>query len=199
MRKKLLVMTTILIFGLGGMAGADTVQLDLLSLGCPTEFNFDLSGWQQDFDLGITFTEISHVYIDWSGGITAGLTQINNQQPFPENVGILADLGSNPWARLTSIYGGQATYPATEFFNGQNEFIKGEWDEESTWSDLFDGKGTILLEYNEYIIQDGGYVQHGSIILDSATLVVEGTIVPEPATIFLLGLGVILAHKKSVC
>ena len=59
---------------------ADTVQLDLLSLGCPTELTSDTAGgplyWQKDFDLGVTFSEISHVSIDWSGGITAGLRRI---------------------------------------------------------------------------------------------------------------------------
>lgn len=62
------------------------------------------------------------------------------------------------------------------------------------WSELFDGQSIITIQYMEPIILDGRFIEHGSILLYSATLVVEGTIVPEPATIFLVGMGMIVVQ-----
>ena len=130
---------------------------------------------------------MSHVYIDWSGEITAGLAVnpvIPGPQPFPLDVEVYAGLGFNPGLRITEVWGGEASYPSPMPFNCQNEFLM---DEQTSWSDLLDGTGTITLGYDEYIIQDGGYVQHGSVTLNSATLIVEGTVTPEPGTLALLG------------
>ncbi|MFA6426787.1 MAG: hypothetical protein WCW64_11505 [Phycisphaerae bacterium] len=177
------------------MSRADIVSLDLFSLGCPIEFNNNSPSWQTNFDLGVTFTQISHVYIDWSGEITGGLAQHYDWQtgeligPYPLDVGIEAYLGRNPHARLTDVYGGEATYPSPETFDGLNEFtISGT----TTWSDMLDGTGNIWIEYTEFgfLFSGGGYVQHGSVNLDSATLVVDGTLIPEPTSILLLVMGV---------
>jgi hypothetical protein len=100
----------VLVLGFAGMANATIVQLDLFDLGCPTEFNWDNSYWRTDFDLGVTFTEISNVYIDWSGEITAGLAvepTRPGQQPFPLEVGIGASLGGFPYPRFAQVWGGR--------------------------------------------------------------------------------------------
>ncbi|NIP24612.1 MAG: PEP-CTERM sorting domain-containing protein [Phycisphaerae bacterium] len=83
---------------------------------------------------------------------------------------------------------GEATYPEPESFDLQSEFgLPGS----TTWSDLLDGQGKIAIDYavlgGPYVI----YVESGFIDLSSAILIVEGTPVPEPATVILLALGVI--------
>jgi hypothetical protein len=202
MEKKLakIVLAILLVFlflCFGGLAKATIVQLDLLSLGCPTGFDYDSPPywWQANFDLGVTFSEISHVYIDWSGGITAGLVRNVNPvtqqpvgEPFPIGVGAYASLGANPYLRRTEVWGGGATYPAPESFDLTSEM---ELLFSSTWSDLLDGQGRIGIGYTEPISADGGYgyTQHGSITLNSATLVVDGTVIPEPASLLLLAFG----------
>ncbi len=94
--------------GFAGLAGADTIELDLFDFGCPTEFDYNAPYWQTDFDLGVTFTEITNVYIDWSGEITAGLA-VNDTDPcnpFPLDVGIRASLSNDPLPRaITETWG----------------------------------------------------------------------------------------------
>ncbi|MFA6186064.1 MAG: hypothetical protein WC770_02470 [Phycisphaerae bacterium] len=161
----------------------------------PAIFNHNSTpyGWQINFDLGVTFTEISHIYIDWSGGITAGLAQMYSPftfqpvgEPFPVDVGIEAYLGRNPHARIADFYGGQTTYPTSEPFNSLSEFAI---DGATTWSDLLDGTGTIWIGYTEPIFIYGGVVEHGSIVLNSATIMVDGTVIPEPVTFTIIAIG----------
>ena len=195
MKKKILIIVISLV--LAGMAGADTVQLDLLSLGCPTELNSGTSYWQTNFDLGVTFTEISHVYIDWSGGITAGLVQDYNPstyepvgQPYPIDAGVYASFG---FPLRIEVWRGVSTYPAPESFDRQDEFPTGG----TTWFGLLDGMGEITIGYTEPGFDFSGtwYVTHGSATLDKAILVVEGT-VPEPASILLLAIGLAFIRYK---
>jgi hypothetical protein len=128
--------------------------------------------------------------MDWSGGITAGLAinYSNPNEPFPEEVGIGASLGGSPYPRFAQVWGGEATYPAPELFDSLSEF---ELLGNTTWSDILDGQGTIRIQYKELILLDGRIVDHGFVILNAATLVVEGAIVPEPATIVLFAAGII--------
>ncbi len=65
----------------------------------------------------------------------------------------------------------------------------------SAWSDLLDGQGTIGIGYEEYVILFGYYVETGTIALESATLMVEGVIIPEPATILLMSLGSLILRR----
>jgi hypothetical protein len=184
------IAATVLVLGFSGMARADIVELDLFDLGCPTEFNWDSPYWKTNFDLGVTFTEISNVYMDWSGEITAGLViDRKSDEPFPEDVGIYAYLGANPELRVADVWGGKITYPEPQAFDCGSDF---ELTGPSTWSDLLDGQGAITIGYTGYIILDGRYIEPGNIVLNSATLVVAGTIVPEPVSILLLAMGTIL-------
>jgi len=177
----------------GGVREADADIVEF-PLACEGQYN---SGewWETDFDLGVTFTEISHVYIDWSGEITAGLATDPMRlgpQPFPEDVGLSAWLGSAPFWRHTSVYGGVATYPEPEVFDFRSEFELGSMP----WSELFDGQGTIGISYTELIGPYLTYVEFGFVVLNEATLVVDGTPVPEPATFLLLILGGLVLLRK---
>jgi len=168
-------------------ANADIVELDLFSLGCPTEYDFNSPYWTTDFDLGVEFTDISNVYMDWAGEITGGLAvyDFHPGEPFPEYVGIYAYLRP-PIGHSTSTWGGQSTYPDPEPFDCLSEFGLSGTD---TWLGLLDGQGTILIDYTELLKTGGQYVEHGCVTLDGAALVVDGTIVPEPSTILLLTIG----------
>jgi hypothetical protein len=185
------------------VAKADIVEL---ALDCAGVYDFNTAPWSADFDLGVSFTEISHVYIDWSGDIeishvyidwsgdiTGGLAVQGGSDPFAIDVGIIAYLENPPNWRHTDVWGGEATYPGAESFALLSEFQDGIMP----WSELFDGQARITIDYTEEIILDGRYVEHGSIVLDSATLVVDGTIVPEPGTFLLLGLGAIFLRQSQ--
>jgi hypothetical protein len=178
-----------------GITGADAAIVEL-PLACEGWYDVNTPDWEMNFDLGVTFTDISHVYIDWSGEIMAGLAvdpMRPGPQPFPLDVGISAYLGANPWPRLAAVYGGEATYPEPEGFVFQSEFgLPGA----TTWSDLLDGQGTIVIDHailgGPYV----AYVEFGFVVLNEVTLVVDGTPVPEPGTLFMLGFGAAMMRKK---
>jgi hypothetical protein len=176
----------ILVLSFTGVAKADTVELNLFDLGCPTTFNFNSSPWKTDFDLGVTFSEISRVYMDWSGEITAGraIRYADPCNPFPIDVEICTylDMPIDAGAR---VRGGQDTYPAPEPFERQSDYrLFGL----GTWSGLLDGRATIWVYYMDLVIIDGRYIEFGPIVLNRANLVVEG-VIPEPASLLLLGAG----------
>jgi len=176
------------LFVLGFCLPKVNAEIVQVPLNCAGTYDINSPYQQIDFDLGVTFTEISHVYIDWSGQITAGLAiyYSDPENPFPVDVEIRASLGSNPWPRLTYVRGGKTTYPDPMFFDTLSEF---DW-QDSTWSDLLDGEGTIRVSYIEPIIGDGRVETSGTIILNNASLVVDGTVVPEPATYLLFTIGI---------
>ncbi len=130
--------------------------------------------------------------MDWSGEITAGLAikYSNPDEPLPCSAGTFAVLGKPFDWRFTDVVSGGTTYPAPEPFDCQSDFGT------MPWLELLDGQSTITIEYTEPILSDGMFIKHGFIALNSATLIVEGVIVPEPATLWLLFLGVILMKRK---
>lgn len=196
MRKIAAISVLVLLLSITG-ADADIAELDLFDLGCQLVYDFDSQYWTTDFDLGVTFIEISNVYIDWAGEITAGLAidYTNPDETFPLEVGISASLGSNPYFRSARIRGGETTYPAPELFDCRSEI---ELVGGSSWSDLLDGQGTITIGYTELIMLHGRYVEHGSVTLERAVLIVDG-VIPEPTTLFLLTVGVLgLRVKYSI-
>ncbi|MHC4736148.1 MAG: PEP-CTERM sorting domain-containing protein [Planctomycetota bacterium] len=192
MRKIAVISSLVLLLSITG-ADADIVELPL---GADGRYDVNSEPWEMDFDLGVTFTDISHVYIDWSGEIMAGLAvdpMRPGPQPFPLDVGLLASLGRNPGSRITDVYGGEATYPEPEGFDSRSEF---ELSWSTTWSDLLDGQGTIAIDYTVLGGPYVAYVESGFVDLSSVTLVVEGTPVPEPATLFLVAFGAVMMRKK---
>jgi len=194
MKTKIIMMLMAMILGLVGIARSEIVELPL---GCEGTYNQDMPYWTGDFDLEVAFTEISNVYIDWDGGITAGLAirYADPDNPLPLGVGTYASLGFNPSLRRTTVWGGGLTYPDPESFDGMFEI---ELTGSSTWSDILDGEGTITIGYEELIILEGRYVESGSVVLNRGTLVVDGVVVPEPATILFFSTGSILMGVRRI-
>lgn len=193
MRVLIMGVVGVVVLGLSALpAGADTVELDLFTLGCPSTYDHNSPSWTSDFDLGVTFSQIDHVYMDWSGEITAGLAIDYSDpcNPFPLDVAISSYLDM-PVHALSSMWGGEANYPAPEPFDSQSDFRI--W---GSWSGLLDGQGTIWLFYEGLIISEGDYIESGSIVLDRANLIVEG-VIPEPLTLYFLGLGGFWITRKS--
>jgi len=197
MRKTIIAgVVGIMLFGGLPLANADIVELPLAAAGT---YDLDASYWTSDFDFGITFTSISNVYIDWSGGITGGkaILYSDPENPFPKEVGLTAYLEKASNWTYTSVWGGASTYPVPELFDLRSPFDPGRMP----WSALLDGQGTIIIQYEEVIMADGTYVEHGSVALSGATLVFDGVPVPEPATVLLLSAGFIgirLSRYKAV-
>ncbi|MFA6426747.1 MAG: hypothetical protein WCW64_11300 [Phycisphaerae bacterium] len=202
MRDKIVILVLGVLLYYGGLSRADVVQLDLFSLGMPATFNFNNNSnfenldWHTNFDLGVTFTQISHVYMNWSGEITGGLAT-STWVPggtFPASVEISAHLKNvlNPTTpsdfRYAAVVGGATTYPDPQPFDISSEFVE-FLHGSMPLSELFDGRGTICLGYLEGVVLDGGFVQHGYITLDRAILVIDGTVVPEPATLIFFAIG----------
>ncbi len=196
MGKIIAIIALIVLFSITS-AVADIVELDLFDLGCPSVYDPDSLYWTMDFDLGVTFIEISNVYIDWAGEITAGLVE-DFENPddifiYPIDAGIFASLGVYPFLSITTVMGGETTYPDPQVFDCLSEFrLLG-----TTRSDLLDGQGSIAIEYNQTSLTGWrDYIEYGSVTLDRAALIVEG-VIPEPATILLLGLGLLLLKRRT--
>jgi hypothetical protein len=60
----------VIMFATAGAAWGDTVELPL---NCTGAYDINTPLWTMDFNLGVTFSEISNVYLDWSGTITGEL------------------------------------------------------------------------------------------------------------------------------
>jgi len=171
-------------------AMADIVELPLAAEG---EYDPESGEWTADFDLGVSFTDISHVYIDWAGEFMAALvSDMVAPDPYPFDVGIYASLGANPDPRKAKVLGGEPTYPDPKPFDLVSEL---ELEPTSTWSDLLDGSGTIIIDYMD-LASTGNIHDSGYVAITSATLVVDGTPVPEPATLLLLTLGAVCIFAK---
>ena len=186
MGRHIWLFTAVLVLCWAGNVRATIVELPL---DCAGTYCIGYS-WEADFDLGVEFTDISSVSIEWSGEITGGRSVYtsNPNDPFPVDVGLLAHFGKNPMTRSVKITGGAISYPDPEPFNCISDVtLYGN----TTWSDLLDGKGHIKMYYINSVIIDGYSIEYGSVLINNATLIVDGTLVPEPATIIFLALGAV--------
>ena len=179
----------ILLMAVSG-AWADTVTLPL---NCAGYYDVNTPAWTYNFDLGVTFGEITNVYIDWSGEITGGIEQyMDNPDHIIIDGGLQAVIGTYPQFGAAIVRAGALTYPDPQVFNVQSEYMP-----LTNWNFLLDGKDEIEIDhlsiktYPEYHIID-----EGSAILNNATLIVEGTIVPEPSTLILLALGLLAVQRR---
>lgn len=184
---------------------AEIISLDLLAQGCPTEWQYDTPCWQTDFDLGVSFSEISHVYVDWSGELTGSLVETwymgsQTTQQIPMDMGLIAGFDS---MRRTSIYGGKEDYPDSVTFNYQSEIVLWPSTIFPDWTDILDGTGTFSF-HSSYVgeIHDPEvyliFLDYGSVTLTSAALVIDGVLVPEPSSLvlFCLALPIIMIFAK---
>lgn len=201
MKKVIILVGTCILVLIPSQTQASLVELNLLSLGCPQEFPGSWNSWESDFDLGVTFSDIFHVHIDWAGEITGGLFQQTDPftfepigDPIQVNEGIFISLGYNPHKRRVIQWGGALTYPYPEPFDSLLEI---ELPTATTWSDLLDGQGDVEIGYYDVIPLNGHYIKHGEIFLDEATLIIEGTVIPEPATFLLLTIGLVGIFSKN--
>jgi hypothetical protein len=184
MRKFIMGRVGVIVLMLAGLSAGDTIELPL---NCAGFYDVNTSPWTMDFDLGVTFSEISHVYIDWSGEINAGLYQDSvNPEPVPFNGRLDAYFGNYlpPGIAGAAVGGGMSTYPGSEQFAMRSEFVLFA----PTWDFLLDGKEIVTIDY-PLLLSWVHVIDYGSAVLNDATLVVEGTIIPEPNTLILLGLG----------
>ena len=150
-----------------------------IPLACAGRYEPNSLDCKIDLDLGVSFTSISHVYMDWSGEAKGGLYEDfykPTQEPSPINEGIYAYLGDNPSPRYVIVSGGKTTYPEPEAFDCQSKFEL--WG--STWSDLFDGQGTVVIGYSSLGSGGGTFIEHGFIVLNEAALVIRGAMITEP-------------------
>jgi hypothetical protein len=110
----------------------------------------------------------------------AGTAEGDPCTPVPLQIGIFASLGH---PRRTTVWGGEATYPAPEPFDLLSEIPVGT----SNWADLLDGQHSIYIDDTAPVVAFGGegYIEDGWVTLNKAILVVDGTLAPEPATILI--------------
>jgi hypothetical protein len=182
----------VLIIGTGVFG--DTIELPL---NCAGAYDINTPFWTMDFDLGVTFSEISNIYVNWSGAITAEIAyeshNPNNTFPLPGEF-LLRFYNSHPTGPFDYAPGyadmlkGVDTYPAPEPFDSNTV----PYFSSGYLSELLDGKASVSLLFNKSPRYEFTYTlinPRGQ--LDSATLIFEGTIVPEPSTILLLAFGLI--------
>ena len=165
-------------------------------LNCAGTYYENSGAWIHNFDLGVTFTEITQVSIQWSGEMEAATVT----PPFEYiDVGIGVSIGDvTPYYRSASVWAGAGAYPDPEEFDCTSVISAATIT--TDWSSLLDGVEEICISYSETIFVSRSYLHHGRAILDDATLIIEGTIVPEPIslTVLLLGATVVLRKNKDV-
>ena len=183
----MIIPLAILIMGIDGMTRADIVQFPLACEG-----EYPRQPWKAHFDVETTFIEISNVYIDWSGEITAELVVPCGSPPGTPTQSLdglfmatLYETDPHNYFGRAYVQGGGSTSPDPEPFLLRSEFT--EFD----WSSLLDGEanieiglcGVIRLLYLCTVKPPEGKI-------DSAVLVIDG-IVPEPSTLSLMFIGML--------
>jgi len=167
----------VMLFGISGVASATILTIELPGLVG------DLEPYPNHptatFDFGTSFLSIDEVSIRMSGTFTPGVVH---------SVITGESWDANPEILLYIQRGvGTFLHPLESPFDAEQIF---ELDLGATWDFLLDGKG----EVSAYLGWGGGtpslIITPGFVEISQAYITVEG-VVPEPATILLLGLGII--------
>ena len=175
------ILLLFLLFGITA-ANAAIVEFPLAAEGL---YDNNSPYWQSSFDLGVSFTEITNVYIDWSGTIKASLVGIIERPgSSPYNAMFMAklyglELDLYYYSGSVEVYAGKETYPEPEPFDVQSQFT------DQGWSMLLDGRGQVEILLHEGLLPAVAYIiEDPSGQIYSATLIFEGTLDREPAIIF---------------
>ena len=88
MKKQILLSAAVILLFGNSLPANVTIEL---TLDCAGDYSLG-DTWSANFNLGVTFSDISHVYIDWEGEITAGraIYYTKPDEPFPQRVGLFA-------------------------------------------------------------------------------------------------------------
>ncbi len=179
MKKMIVVMAATFLFGISSLANGEILEIEL---DCGGEYDL-FDNWIMNLDLGVSFTEISNIYIDWSGEITGELsTFAGNEYP---TIGVFSLLlyKMDPHVDLlahTSVSGGLATYPEPEFFDTVQSLTNDGWET------FYDGSAMAEINFNRGPRFGDFVVVPSSGVLNSAKLIVEGTLIPEPTSLLLI-------------
>lgn len=145
-----------------------------------------------NIDIDVEFSDISSISIDWSGDITAGLSNYllspPENDPFPSQGVFCAYLYKTNLTIDTfgEVFksGGIATYPNPEPFNDIQTFS------DHGWSLFNDGLAILEIRISPGTPNPGEIiVEWPSGNINSAILRIEGTVVPEPASLLILTAG----------
>ncbi len=197
-KKSIILLAALLI---AAKANATIVEYNLSCEGSYTHG----SNWTTDFDLGIIFSDISHIYLQWSGSITANefepiYSPIPLFEPYYDGYfkARLYEFNFTTLLAERSVYGGADTAPNPEPFDLHSEFSM------SDYSAFLDGVGSIQIRLGQKYplawyadIPIVRLVSSASGQLDPAKLIFDGTIIPEPATLLLLAFGTLMLRKKN--
>ena len=194
MGRQIGLVTSVLVLLTTGNVRATIIELPL---DCAGTYSLN-DTWSTEFDLGVEFTDIAHVYINWEGEFSGAKVKYFNTEPVSESpidVVLTSLIGNYEVNRQVSIWGGKLSYPTPQIFNLCSEYIIGNME----WLELFDGKNNVIIDF-ELLFTSGNYIEYGFVEINNAKLVVDGNLVPEPVTILLLAFGAcgILSRKKKL-
>ena len=181
MKTRAMVLLGVLLLGASAAWGA-VVEVPLDCAGYYEWFDT----WTGQFDLGLEFSQIDNVYVEWSGEITAGLAESWSGGVEPRDGRFVVEPyeGDIEFGRA-AVNAGEATYPDPEPFDEQTGF------DYLNYARLLDGQAEVEIWLNQVIhVGDMGAYPGPSGDLFGASLFIEGTIVPEPVSVVMLTYGV---------
>ena len=190
MKTRAMVLLGVLLLGASSAGGA-VVEVPL---DCAGHYEFG-DTWTGQFDLGLEFSQIDNVYVDWSGEITAGLADAFGGGETPrDGQFVLRFYEGDITFGEAQVRAGEATYPNPEPFDEQMAF------DYVFYGRLLDGQAEVKVQlYRTAHIGDTTY-EFSSGEISAASLFIEGEIVPEPVSIVMLiyGVGCGLLRRRPV-
>ena len=187
---KITFMLAAISFAMSSLANGEIVTYELPA-AFEREYNYDDPTSSMAFDLGVSFTEISDVHIDWTGEIV-GKETLNAGIIDYQFIATLYESDPYDYFARAYVQGGAGTYPNPEPFELQSSFTSADW------AALLDGRSSIEIWFGATSHPlDSGSGLPGTGQLGSATLIVEGTVIPEPCSIFFLAIGSLVIRRVN--